>query len=390
MLTRVCGHAAVVNTKALEVTELPQSILKSSHFLKNKEGLLTGVVLEDAVELFRSKIKFSVEETEKMLSSALAYAASLGVTTIGFMSCSLASFTSLQSLNFRKELPVRVRVYMSNGLDLLLSLGIKRGFGDSYLKIVGVKLFVDGSLGARTALLSKPYNDDNSTSGILVTEKQHLTNTIKKAHDNNLQVAVHAIGDAAIDTVLEAYSALGSNLEGFRHRIEHASIIRPDQIKKIAKLGICASVQPRFAISDWWIESRVGKERILWAYPFKSMAEANVNIGFSTDSPVESLNPWETVYAAVTRGEDTEFSKRTSGEKLSLAEALFYYTSGSAYLLFEESNIGSLEAGKYADFIVVNKDPFEVDLKELKDIKTLATIVAGKVVYKSAEFKECF
>ncbi len=118
------------------------------------------------------------------------------------------------------------------------------------------------------------------------------------------------------------------------------------------------------------------------------MAESKVKVGFSTDSPVEPLNPWETVYAAVTRGENTEFSERTSKEKLSLEEALFHYTVGSAYLLFEENNVGSLEEGKYADFVVVEKDPFEVDSKELKNIKTLMTVVAGKIVFKSPELKD--
>jgi predicted amidohydrolase YtcJ len=388
MLTRVCGHAAVVNTKALEIIDLPQNILESSYFHKNEKGLPTGVVLEGAVELFRSKIKFSMKEIEKMLSQALAYATSLGVTTVGFMSCNLATFASLQSLRLRRTLPVRVRTYMSEGLDLISTLGIGRSFGDEYLKIMGIKLFVDGSLGARTALLSKPYNDDASTLGTLVTEKQNLVSTVRKAHENKLQVAIHAIGDAAVDVALEAYSTLGSNLEKYRHRIEHASIVRPEQVKKMAKLGVCVSVQPHFTISDWWIESRVGKERVLWAYPFRSMIKSKVKVGFSTDSPVEPLNPWETVYAAVTRGEDTDFSNYSSKEKLSLKEALFCYTIGSAYLLFEEKNVGSLEEGKYADFIVINKDPFEVDLEELKNMKTLMTVVAGKIMYKSPKLKD--
>jgi predicted amidohydrolase YtcJ len=388
MLTRVCGHAAVVNTKAFEVAGLPQKDLESPYFLKNDEGSPTGVVLEDAIERFRNKMKFTTEEIEEMLSQALTYAASLGVTTVGFMSCNLTTFSLLQSLRLRKALPIRVRIYMSEGLDLILALGIRRGFGDEYLKIMGIKLFADGSLGARTALLSKPYNDDASSSGTLVTEKQHLVNAIRKAHENKLQVAIHAIGDAAVDVALEAYSTFGSNLEEYRHRIEHASIVRPEQVEKMAKLGVCASVQPHFTISDWWIESRIGKERVSWAYPFRSMAESKVKVGFSTDSPVEPLNPWETVYAAVTRGENTEFSERTSKEKLSLEEALFHYTVGSAYLLFEENNVGSLEEGKYADFVVVEKDPFEVDSKELKNIKTLMTVVAGKIVFKSPELKD--
>jgi len=385
-LERVCGHAAIVNTRALEMLD-SHMLSENKYFLKNEKNLLNGIIIEDAVDLFREKLKYGKHEKLDILYSALKYAASLGVTTHGFVSCTPEIFNLLQELKITKGLPIRIRVYMSDYvLDNLLSLGIRRGFGDEYLKIMGIKIFMDGSLGARTAWLSEPYNDDPSNSGIPTIEKEKLINLMKRAHEGGLQLAIHAIGDRAIDTVLDAYSLIGNNLKDHRHRIEHASIIRPEQMERMSNLGICAAVQPHFIITDWWIIKRVGEKRASWVYPFKSMIKSGVHIGFSTDSPVEPLNPWETVYAAVTRGgNDIELYKYTTKEKLSMTDALYYYTMGSAYLLFEEKNIGTLEYGKYADFIVIDKDPLEIELERLKSIKTLMTVVSGKITYTTEE-----
>jgi len=386
-LERVCGHAAVVNTKALEMLNFHASF-ENKYFLKNEKNLLNGVIIEDAVDLFREKLKYRRDEELDILYNALKYAASLGVTTHGFVSCTPETFNLLQELKITKGLPVRIRVYMSDHtIDNLFSLGIRRGFGDEYLKIMGVKIFTDGSLGAHTAWLSEPYNDDPSTSGVPTIEKEKLINLIKKAHEGGLQLAIHAIGDKAIDTVLEAYNLIGEDLKDYRHRIEHASVIRPEQIEKMSKLGVCAAVQPHFVITDWWVVKRVGEKRASWVYPFKSMIKSGIHIGFSTDSPVEPLNPWETVYAAVTRGgNNVELYKYTVKEKMSTIDALYYYTMGSAYLLFEDKNIGTLEYGKYADFIVIDKDPLEIELEKLKSIKTLMTVVSGKIVHLAEEY----
>lgn len=386
-LERVCGHAAVVNTKALEMLD-PHTSSENRYFLKNEKNVLNGIIIEDAVDLFREKLKYRKDEKLDILYNALKYAASLGVTTHGFVSCTPETFNLLQELKITKGLPVRIRVYMSDyTIDNLLSLGIRRGFGDEYLKIMGIKIFTDGSLGARTAWLSEPYNDDPSTSGIPTIEKEKLINLMKKAHEGGLQLAIHAIGDKAIDAVLEAYSLMGEDLKDYRHRIEHASVIRPEQIEKMGKLGICAAVQPHFIITDWWVVKRVGEKRASWVYPFKSMIKSGIHIGFSTDSPVEPLNPWETIYAAVTRGgSDVELHKHTTKEKISMIDALYYYTMGSAYLLFEDKNIGTLEYGKYADFVVIDKDPLEIELEKLKSIKTLMTVVSGRIVHVIKEY----
>ncbi|MEN2975301.1 MAG: amidohydrolase [Candidatus Caldarchaeales archaeon] len=389
-LERICGHAAVVNTVALQSVSIYRDIMKDPYFLKDRDGKPTGIVVEDAVKLFRETLRFTDSEMLRMIYEALTYSASLGVTTLGFMSCSLDTLRLLQILKHQNRLPVRLRVYLDKELlNNILCLGIRRSFGDDFLKIMGIKVFADGSLGARTAWLSEPYEDLPESKGIPLIEKDKLAKIIEDAHNAGLQLAIHAIGDKAIDMVLEAYGSLKDLSSEHRHRIEHASVLRPDQIEKIAKLGVTVSVQPHFIISDWWVVKRLGRKRATWVYPFKSLIEHSVKIGFSSDSPVEPLNPWESVYAAVSRGgENIELYNHTSHEALSVVEALHLYTKGSAYLLFEEDSLGTLEAGEYADFIVINNDPLQISVEELKNIKTVMTVVSGEIVYRHRDFPE--
>ncbi|MCF8885662.1 MAG: amidohydrolase [Aigarchaeota archaeon] len=387
-LERICGHAAVVNTAALSSISVHRDLMKDPYFLKDQDGNLTGVVVEDAVKLFRENLQFEDSEMLRMIHDALLYSASLGVTTLGFMSCNLRSLKLLQILRHQNRLPVRLRVYMKKELlNNIIGLGIRRSFGDDFLKIMGIKIFADGSLGAHTAWLSEPYQDLPKSEGMPIIEKDELTKIVEEVHNADLQLAIHAIGDRAIDMVLEAYGRLKDLSPKNRHRIEHASIIRPDQIGKIAKLGVLVSIQPHFIISDWWVVKRVGERRAAWVYPFKSLIKNGVEIGLSSDSPVEPLNPWETVYAAISRGgENIELYKYTSNEALSVIEALHFYTSGSAYLLFEEDHLGTLEAGKYADFIIIDNDPLQASIEELKNIKNIMTITSGNIVYQDKKF----
>ena len=387
LLVRVCGHAAVANTKALEAAGLLENPPRDSVFKRDEGGRLTGLVVEHGVGYLRSKVEFTDEEIEEMLEEAMMHAASLGVTTLGFVSCSPRMLGLLEKIRLRLgRLPVRIRVYLSkDAVEPLLKLGLGRGLGGPYLKIMGVKLFTDGSLGARTALLSEPYEDDPATSGVAAVGEEELESLVERISRAGLQLAVHAIGDKAVDMVLKAYSKLGEGaVRKMRHRVEHASILRPEQVKFMAELGAAAAVQPRFAVSDWWAVQRLGERRAAWIYPFKTMLKAGIPLGFSTDAPVEPLNPWETIYAAITRGEaeGVELASLTPREKLEADEALDAYTRGSAYLLHEEDMVGELRPGMYADLVVLDKDPFEADVKELRRIKVLETVVGGETVYR--------
>lgn len=387
LLTRICGHAAVLNTKAMEVAGLMSS--NSPHVLRNEKGEAIGIVKEEALEVARKKFRESLtlEDHKKFLEDAIKYAASLGITTVGFVSVNDVTLKVLEELRSEGKLLVRVRVYLNPGeekevLRTLKKLGIRSGFGDDYLKIRGIKIFTDGSLGARTAWLTEPYSDAPDTRGSRLIDEEVLEKLAREVHEAGLQLAIHAIGDAAIDLVLRTYSNI-RDLRKLRHRIEHASVVRPDQISKIRELGVSLVIQPHFIITDWWVLKRLGESRATWVYPFKTLINSGIMLGISTDSPVEPLNPWETVYAAVTRGEyeGVDLFKLTPHEKLSLTEVLYSYTQGSAYILGEENSIGTLEVGKFADFIIVDKDPYLVDEKTLREIRVLATYVGGVKTY---------
>jgi len=371
LLYRTCFHAAVLNTKAIEIVGLDED---------EDADPETGIVKENALEKVRDVINetLTLEDYKHFIEEGAKFVLSQGVTAVGFVSVNEKSLRALLELDNKERLPIRVFVYLNPSLlKELKGLGLTKKVGSSRVKIMGIKVLADGSLGARTAWLSKPYADA-PTTGHPNISKEELEEIVREARQLDLQMAVHAIGDKTTDMILDVYE----KFRGERNRIEHASILREDQIKRMKELGVVASVQPRFVISDWWAVRRVGEERAKWIYPFKSMLKQIV-IGFGTDSPIEPVNPWETIYAAVTRGkfENVETYLHTKDECLSLEESLYSYTYGSAYIMHAEDDLGTLEEGKFGDFVVVDKDPFEVEEKELKNIKVLDVYVGGSKYY---------
>ncbi len=389
LLIRVCGHVGVVNSKAIEVIKKHLGgSLKPPYFDINEKGELTGIVRESGLEEVLKLVTYGSDQLLKFLEDAINHTLRQGVTTVGLAGCSSEVLTALQVLKSLGKLRIRVRAYLNRDLlPYLRNLGIRCGFGDSRLKVLGIKVFTDGSLGARTALLSKPYADDPSTSGVATISEAELIKVVKEASEAGLQLAVHAIGDKAIDMVLKAYGEVGEYVRSLRHRIEHASVIRPKQVIKASELGVAIAIQPHFVISDWWVIDRVGAERAPWVYPFKSIIDAGLMTGFSTDAPVEPINPWETVYAAVTRGayEGIKLYEFSRSEVLDAATALHHYTYGSAQLLHSEDEVGTLEVGKCADLIVIDRDPLKVSPEELRNVKVLGTMVGGEFTYASIE-----
>lgn len=385
LLTRICLHAGVVNTAAIKETNLLKQPLAG--VVRNEKGEVTGVLLEDALKYVREHVKreMKIEEIVELVKTAQYHLLSNGVTTAGVTGCGFKTLRAMFELWRRRELRVRFRVYVypwdseASLLELLLKLGVRTGFGDEYFRILGVKMFMDGSLGARTAWLSSPYSDDPSTSGYPVTQVDELARTARLVDEHGLQLAVHAIGDKAVETVLTIFREL-RNYRLLRHRVEHASLVREDLLQYISELKPPIVVQPRFIISDWWALRRLGESRVKWLYCFKTLLERDANIAFSTDAPVEPVNPWETIYAAVTRGkyEAVPFYEHTKQESLSVQDALHAYTAGSAYALHGEHELGTLEPGKLADFVVVDKDPLSVNPLELRSIRVLEVYVGGE------------
>ena len=370
-LERYCEHAGVINTKMLEL--LRSNTFPDSIFPRSTAGDLSGVVKEEASGFFKEKALEIAGNLERNLVSAAQYLLSLGITSVGFVFCSPESVEFFAKEG--KSLGLRVMAYLrEDSMGRVDELREKVG-ENSFLQINGIKLFADGALGAGTASLNEPYSDDPNNKGILYLDEKKLEKIFERFEGKNVQFAVHAIGDRGIDAVIRAVELTGrKNL--VEPRIEHCTVLREDQISKLAEFELGVSVQPAFVIDDWWAVKRLGKERSRFSYPLGTLHRRGIKLGISTDSPVSIPDPWFTIDAAVNRGEKEkrEILKFSAEERVDLATALDLYTAGSASLLMSEE-FGILEVGKFADFVVFDKDPFKTS--DLKSIRVLETVVGG-------------
>ncbi|MEB3806953.1 MAG: amidohydrolase [Desulfurococcales archaeon] len=339
---RVCGHLAVVNTRALEMTRVHEKYPG----LVDRER---GIVYEDAVEHVVNQLLNLVDVVD-LVKTGLEEAYSHGIGGVSSMSCPLSEAKALKALEDRGDTPpVRVACYPRTR-DLADSIAVIKG--SSQAAVAGVKEFADGSLGARTAYLSRDYSDDPGNRGIRLLTSREIVDIGRRVLERGLRIAVHAIGDAALDEVIEAYSELQPGASG---RVEHASIARRSQISELARLGVHVVVQPHFRVSDWWIEDRIGGDRMEWAYPFKTMARAGVNLALSTDAPIEPIDPLATIKAAM-----SECKQRACRpeEALSQRDSIRYYTTGSAQASGgPAAMLGKIEAGAPASLIWTSTDP---------------------------------
>jgi len=381
ILTRVCGHIAVANSRALEIANVSKEtkVPIAGQIDRDPEtGEVTGILREAALDLlWCAHPEPSEEELTKACSLACEKAVEAGLTSVHWLSDSPLEIRVLQRLKQEGKLPLRVYfIIPADFLDCFSETGLSTGFGDHTLKLGGLKMFADGSLGARTAALDKPYDDEPSTKGILCLSQKKLYRTILKAEKGGFQVCVHAIGDRALMTVLNAFedALRNSHKNLLRHRVEHASVLNENIVKLLRKLGLIACVQPHFVMSDFWVKARLGPKRARWTYPFKTLVKNGVLLAGGSDCPVEPINPLFGVYALVARESLPE-------ERVSVEEALRIYTINAAYASFEEKVKGSIEEGKLADFTVLSNDLFAVEPKKIRDVRVEMTIVGGKIVY---------
>ncbi len=383
LLMRVCEHVSVANSKALELASITRETKDPPRgkIDRDEEDEPTGILREQAVELVQRVIPPpTLEQLKLQLELAIREAVSKGLTSIHFI-CSDRFPDELKALQFlRKEGKLLIRIYLVppySSLEKLENLGIMTGFGDSKLRIGGIKVFTDGSLGGRTAALEEPYSDMPSGKGMLIYSPEELKDIVLKIHKAGFQAMIHAIGDRAIKVALDAIEfALNEEPKAHRHRIEHVSLINPTLLRRMNDLGAVAVCQPHFIFSDFWAKERVGPRRARWLYALKSLKE-DVVVAGSSDCPVEPLDPLRGIWAAITR------PNLADDEKLSVEEAIKIYTIGGAYASFEEGDKGSIEERKFADLVVLSDDPREVPPERIKDIKVEMTIVDGKVVFSS-------
>ncbi len=381
-LKRVCGHIAVVNSKALEIASITKNTKDPPRgkIDRDESGEPTGILREWAMNLIFEKIPPpSLEQLKEALAKAIMEAVKRGLTTIHFI-CSDRFPDELRALQLlRNEGRLLLRIYLIPPYDFLAKLeelGVFTGFGDPMLKIGGIKILEDGSLGGRTAALEEPYADMPEKKGMLIYSPEELKEMVLKIHKAGFQAAIHAIGDRAIRVTLDAIeNAIKHEPRDHRHRIEHASVVSPEIIERMKKLNVIAVCQPHFIFTDFWAKDRVGPDRAKWVYALKSLKE-NVVVAGSSDCPVEPIDPLKGIWAAVTRPFLTE------NEKLTVEEAIEMYTRGGAYASFEEDEKGSIEEGKLADLVVLSEDPTKIDPEKIKEIAVDMVIVDGKIVYE--------
>jgi len=383
VFTRVCGHLCVVNSKALEQARITARTTPSLGGRIDKDpetGDPTGILRENAMDLVHKAVpEPSEHQLLEACSLACQRASEAGLTSVHWIIHSSAEIRVIQKLHAQNRLPLRAYMLLpAELLDHLIRLGLSTGFGDDMVKIGGVKVFADGSLGARTAALHEPYSDDPSTRGMTLHSEEKLEELIMKTHEAGLQLAVHAIGDRAIDIVLTALEKALKRKPGkdHRHRIEHASVLNEKLVGHIKGLGVIASVQPHFVVSDFWVPDRLGLERARWTYPFKTLIQKGVPIIGGSDCPVEPISPLLGIWAAASRESFPE-------ERITVDEALRMYTIGAAFASFEERTKGSIEVDKLADLVVLSHDPRRVPLDEIREIEVEMTLVGGHIVYAS-------
>ncbi len=388
---RLDGHMGVANALALKLAGITRETKSpdGGTIVRDASGDPTGVLKDNAMDLVAKAIPAdTVDEIMDKARAALKYAASLGVTTIQDITDSAAQLRAYQQLRARGELTARIYSIQNHGIEGLKAAGVTTLFGDEWIRVGGLKLFADGSMGSGTAAFFEPYTDDPSTSGLLIQSPEALKQAIFDADAAGFQVVVHAIGDRANAIVLDALEQLQRErgARDRRPRIEHAQVVRAADKPRFAALGVIASIQPSHCIDDMrWSEKRIGHERSAIAYNFKSFVDAGVHIAFGTDWYVEPLNPMLGLYAAVTRQypDGTPPGGWFPAEKITMTQAIEFYTLGSAYAEVAERDKGSITEGKLADMVLLSKDVFTIAPREILDTRPVLTIVGGRIVYAS-------
>lgn len=387
-LTAKSLHAAWANSAAMKLANITSSTPdpKDGQIQRDPKGEPTGILFENAMQLVSDIVPaLTIDELAQAIEKAQSVFWKMGLTGIHDFD-RRDCFMALQKLHAGGKLKLRVTKNIPvDLLDHAYELGLRTGFGDDWLRIGSVKVFMDGALGPHTAAMFQPYLNEPENRGILNMDGEQLFELGRHAADAGLGMTVHAIGDRANHEVLNAYEQLRSyekkkGLPALRHRIEHVQVLHPDDVPRLATLNVVASMQPIHATSDMLIADQYWGERSALAYAWRTQLKAGAHLAFGSDAPVESPNPFLGIHAAVTR-------RRAGGspnpdgwhpeQRLTMQEAIEGFTSGAAYAAYAENRAGKLAEGYLADLIVLEKNPFACDPEEVKNLQSSATMVGG-------------
>ncbi|MBN2118257.1 MAG: amidohydrolase [Anaerolineales bacterium] len=396
-LTAKSLHASWANTAALKLANITSQTPdpQNGQIQRDAKGSATGILLESAMDLVTAVIpEPTIAEIAEAMEKAQAILWKMGLTGIHDFD-RRDSFLALQQLRAQGKLRLRVLKNLPvELLDQAYELGLSAGFGDDWLRIGFIKAFMDGALGPHTAAMFQPYVGEETNRGILNMDREELFEHGRKAAQAGLAMAVHAIGDRANHEVLAAFEQLRkyeleNGMPARRHRIEHVQVLHPDDVKRLGKMNIIASMQPIHATSDMLMADAFWGERSRLAYAWKTQLQNGAPLAFGSDAPVESPNPFWGLYAAVTRRR-LDDSPSAEGwypeQRLTMAEAWAGFTLGPAYAANMETRLGRLAPNYLADLIVLeaSQDPFTCAPEDLLAMQSSATMVGGEWVYTSA------
>jgi predicted amidohydrolase YtcJ len=374
-LRRIDGHAGWANSKALEIAGIDADTQDpvGGKIVRDSNGSATGILIDNAMALVEKHVP---EPTRNEIREAYARAID-SLLALGITGVHDAGISKTEA-----------EVFMSMADDDAFAEPV-RGYGNDHLDIAAVKLYSDGALGSRGAAMIEPYDDDPENRGLPFYTQQQLDEFVRKANGKGFQVGIHAIGDLGNSMALDAFErAQGGKPSPLRNRVEHAQIIALDDIPRFSELGVIASMQPVHATSDMnMAEDRIGPQRIKGGYAWRRLLDSGAVIASGSDFPVELPNPFHGLYAAIARQDRAGMPEGGwyPGQAMTRAEALHSFTLAAAYAAHQEDRFGSLERGKWADFIVVDRDFFEIPTSEIDDIRILQTWVGGELVYEAGD-----
>lgn len=386
LLTRIDGHAAIANQKALEIAGVKAGDKLTGGEIQIKNGKLTGILVDNAVGLVSRRIPAQTqEEIKKSLLEAQQNCFAVGLTTVDDCGQSYQSVELTKQMQSSGELKMRMYIMLSDAKENYDWAKKNGKLKTGRLNVRSFKVYADGALGSRGACLLKPYSDQADHYGFLLSSQQHFDSVASVINDLEFQMCTHAIGDSGNRVILNIYAKYLKEKNDKRWRIEHAQVVNENDFKLFGQYNIIPSVQPTHATSDmYWAGDRLGAERVKSAYAYKQLLNENKWIPLGTDFPVEDISPFKTFHAAVFRTDAKEYPEGgyQMENALSREDALRGMTIWAAKSNFEENEKGSLEKGKLADFVILDKDIMTTDAKDILATSVLATYINGEKVYQ--------
>ncbi|MFK8012024.1 MAG: amidohydrolase [Marinicellaceae bacterium] len=388
-LERVDGHAGWANSKAMKIakTSTYEKGIEGGEIIEDQFGIQTGVFIDNAMHILEDEIpQEKAINTVALMSKGLEYLSSLGLTSVDDAGIDWPTYQSYNYLANLNELPMRVNAMVHSGDDnfkKMIALGPVHS-SDDYLQIHAVKYVYDGALGSRGAAMIEDYSDRHNHKGLFVQTDEFITENILNLASGGWQAGIHAIGDQANRLAINLLANPKAQTKSNRNRIEHLQIVNIDDIKKVAQYNIIASMQPTHATSDMnMAEDRVGKARLQGAYAWQTLINDGVVIASGSDFPVELANPFFGLHAAVTRQDRNNQPLKgwIPEQAMTVEQALASFTINAAYTNRKAQVLGSLEPGKWADFILVDQDIFSIDAKDIWKTEVQETWIAGQKAY---------